>query len=202
MHEESKDRLRNLLTNESIVYKKGGLRKHGTRVFIGIAMLLKNSSTTPFPMIKEGMIDSVQQLFLSSEVPYHCWTEHNAEDFLTYVGNAPNCQQEYQNNILSASLYVKKNNKKNQFPLSPILERINEPIQDRMNLFKWTSCIDEQSASMIWSEPHRCNGKTMIPLHPDHVSEEILENYGRNVYGGFKPCQRIVKNSLRCWDHR
>jgi len=45
MHEESKDRLRNYLTNESIVYKKGGLRKHGTRVFIGIAMLLKNSST-------------------------------------------------------------------------------------------------------------------------------------------------------------
>ena len=75
------------------------------------------------------------------------------------------------------------------------------PTRSPLNLFKWTSCIDEESASMVWSEPHRCNGKTMIPLHPDHVSEEILEKYGRDVYGGFKPCQRIVKNTLRCWDH-
>ena len=75
------------------------------------------------------------------------------------------------------------------------------PARSPLNLFKWTSCVNEESASMVWSEPHRCNGKTKIPLHPDHVSEEILEKYGRDVYGGFKPCQRYVKRFLRCPHH-
>ena len=48
---------------------------------------------------------------------------------------------------------------------------------------------------MVWSDHRRCNGKTLIPLHPDHVSKEILERYGTDVYGGFKPCQRYVKKN-------
>ena len=202
MHTESKRKLGYWLNNENVVYKKGGITKHGTRVYIGIALLVKNSSGTPTPTLKEEEIRSVQQLFLNNEVLSYNWSENDADAFLRFVEPSDYCNQEYENNVLSASLYVKKNNKKQHFPLSPILSRINKPIQDIMSFFKWTSCIDEESASMIWSEPHRCNGKTMIPLHPNHVSEEILEKYGRDVYGGFKPCQRIVKNSLRCWDHR
>lgn len=201
MHEESKIKLKYHITKENVKFKKGK-SKHGTKMFIGIGLLLKNSDSEPNPIFRSEMLPSVQNLFLDDKLLFHSFSDANEDEFLKYVKPSPLRKNRYEGNVLAGSFYIKKGGKWNQtFPLIKSTTKINQDISDILTVFKWTNCIDEESASMVWSEPHRCNGKTMIPLHPDHVSEEILEKYGRNVYGGFKPCQRIVKNSLRCWNH-
>ena len=46
---------------------------------------------------------------------------------------------------------------------------------------------------MVWSEPHRCNGKTKIPLHPNHVSEEILRNMGEMCMVDSNPVKELLR---------
>ena len=47
---------------------------------------------------------------------------------------------------------------------------------------------------MVWSEPHRCNRKTKIPLHPNHVSRKFLRNMG-------EMCMWIQTLSKNCQEH-
>ena len=200
MDDESKIKLKSHITKENVKFKKGKF-KHGTKVYIGIGLLLKNSNSEPNPVFRGEMLPSVQKLFLNDKLLSHSFSDANEDEFLKYVKPDPRRKNRYEGNVLAGSFYIKKGTKKNIFPLKKSKTKTNQQIGDILTVFKWTNCVDEDSTSMVWSEPHRCNGKTMIPLHPDYVSEDILEKYGRDVYGGFKPCQRIVKNTLRCWDH-
>ena len=199
MRSESKEKLKRHITNENAVWKKKKTM-HGTKVFIGISLLLKNSEVHVQPTFKEGILDLVQQLFLQNDALSHSWNEDDEKEFLKFVRPNADDFNTYERNVLSGSLYIKKDRRGN-FPLMKIRTRVKQPMKDLLTVFKWTTSVNKKTVSRIWSEPHRCNGKTKIPLHPDFVSKEILDKYGTNVYGGFKPCQRIVKNKLRCRDH-
>lgn len=200
MHEESKIKLKSFITKENVKFKKNRF-KHGTMVFIGIGLLLKNSNSEPNPIFRSEMLPSVQKLFLDNNLLCHSFSDANEDEFLKYITADPLRTNRYEGNVLAGSFYIKKGTRNQTFPLQKNITKINQNISDILTVFKWTTCVDQDSASMIWSEPHRCNGKTKTPLHPDFVCKETLEKYGTNVYGGFKPCQRIVKNKLRCRDH-
>ena len=157
------------------------------------------------------MHEYIMELFLSGNSLVHSWSEMSMNNFFRLV--RPADPRHNLDHYLSAGIYLRKRvilkdgKERTVFPLPKAQRLENLPFSENLTFHKLTmnlvSVDNEDSLSRVtaWSDPRRCNGKTLIPLHPDHVSEEILERYGTDVYGGFKPCQRYVKKNLRCPHH-
>ena len=201
--------LRNRLGNTYQSTK--GIPTLGYDLFIGISRLSKSRNVGNLKL-KPTQYEDILDLFTESESLSYNWSVDEMDQFLEMV-EPKDENSDYGGPFLSAGIYLKKykvGGKKGVFPLEEVEDSACERITDYLHLFKWTINIERRSNNnnedsvtrlRAWSDPRRCNGKTLIPLHPDHVSEEILERYGTDVYGGFKPCQRYVKKNLRCPHH-
>ena len=147
MDMESKNKLRSKLS-----LKEQG-RKHGTVQHVGVALMLKDSIMAPQAEIKDNMIKLVQKLFLENDKLFHNWNNDNHQELLKYIRPIRNDNfrdpNTYQGNILSGSLYLRKY-KGAKIPLLKIRTKVNHSVRDALSIFKWTTYIDEESASMIW----------------------------------------------------
>ena len=109
-----------------------------------------------------------------------------------------------------------------KFPINKPTVAPQVKIEEMVSVFKWSTTLsssygrDKKDPCIVsaWTDDlNRCNGKTKIPMmkddsearqvDPDRAKRQrnLLLKYGENCYGGFQPCQRIVKNKLRCADH-
>ena len=83
---------------------------------------------------------------------------------------------DYGGPFLSAGIYLKKykvGGKKGVFLLEEVEDSACERITDYLHLFKWTINIERRSNNnnedsvtrlRAWSDPRRCNGKTLMKL--------------------------------------
>ena len=215
LNNESREVLESYFSNETYQYYVNKNLREGDAVktFVTHSRMSANRKMYPIEFIPE-MHEHIMELFLSGNSLVNSWTESSMNNFFRLV--RPVNPNHNQGSYLSAGIYLKKREiltnsgkKKLVYPL-PKAEKLDTlPLSENLSFHKLTINLDssvdnEDSPSRVtaWCEPHRCNGKTKIPLDPDRVSTEILERYGTDVYGGFQPCQRIVKYKLRCRDHQ
>lgn len=201
-----------LRRNLEMTHKLGDKMVIGFDAFIGNSRLSSSSSLPQALQLNPNSYNEILQLFLNSDSISHNWSSDNMDEFLAFVQPRAGFDK-LGGPYIEAGLYLKKGLKgkdgKGIFPIYPNNTSIVSKISDHINVYKWTTNVKKNKINSkvinrfsAWGEPHRCNGKTKIPLDPDRVSTEILERYGTDVYGGFQPCQRIVKYKLRCRDHQ
>ena len=194
---------------------------HGIEAFVGRSYLT-GGKKIPSLIIRPDQFQEVRSLFVTHEAFTKHWTERDVSQFLNLVKPVKEHEDMGLGGpYIAAGLYLKKGKvliegipvTKFPMPMSQNLPHLN--LNKNIAIYKYSALMKptykisksgEKELSgmdriMVWSDHRRCNGKTLIPLHPDHVSKEILERYGTDVYGGFKPCQRYVKKNLRCPHH-
>jgi hypothetical protein len=197
--------------------------KHGTQLFLHMSLLSSKPGLSPSSKAIFRDPPAVIKRVASEMNIAVTWDDGNIESVHAYIRSVQDSWK--VSDLTSAGLYVNKGEtrpKKKIFPIPrlPIAPQIK--IEEMVSVFKWSTTLsplngkDKKNRTVVsaWTDDlHRCNGKTKIamfngnPLENQGDSDraarhrELLLRYGENCYGGFQPCQRIVKNKLRCADH-
>ena len=118
----------------------------------------------------------------------------------------------WNQSIMQSAVYMAKfGRNKERFLIDRTAKEIlsNEAILRLLCVVKYTvrrliddehECADRQ---VVWNRPHVCNGVTSIRISElDGEERERVESLYGNGYGGFKPCERRVRQGLRCAHHQ
>ena len=199
---------------------------HGTDLFLHLSLLSSEDDLNPNSKAAFRDRLAVVEHLTSDKKMALTWDRENIESL--HASIRPKNDWEVSA-LISAGLYVNKGQikpktkpKNKLFPIKKSELAPQIKIEEMVSVFKWSTTLsssygrDKKDPCIVsaWTDDlNRCNGKTKIPMmkvdsearqvDPDRAERQrdLLLKYGENCYGGFQPCQRIVKNKLRCVDH-